>query len=257
MKGGSDTPEKGGGEREVVTGEVSDSDGTFPLSAPEPRFPTPKLASEAAAEAKAKGLKEDLTLYLSCGDFGGMARHTITTRGGDGTETEEITEEPCDHPSSFGVPGSRYGITPGKCFKHTEEKLAEKARRKACFLDAYCERPELGIDGAAEAIGLASPSTIYWWARYDKDFAENLQALVQLAEMVRSDKVEQVVLERILDPKSGADVLRMWYLKNRRPDRWKSDKGLGDGGDPGGGPRISGGQHVWLIGDQIKRWGGS
>lgn len=212
----------------------------------------PPEGNADAAEPGAVRPVDDLTTLLTCGDYGGSTLHTVTyTDEETGEQTTDQVPDACDRPSSFGIPGARYGITPGRCYRHRPEALAAKAQQKAVFLEAYCAEPQLGIVNAATLAGVRR-ETIYLWANKDPEFAKNFQALRELADMILTDMVEEAAIERLLDPKSGADTLRMWYLQNRRSEKWKS---AGKTGETVTAPAASftGGRHVhvWKMGDQI------
>jgi hypothetical protein len=222
----------------------------------------------------AKVDKPDKSLYriLICGDFGGKAKHKVKTyfdddgierevEAGDDSHGREayeaIVEAPCQNPSSFGIPGSQYGITPGPCYKHTKATLDLVARKKAIFLDAYMEAPELGIQAAAQRANM-SRMNVYWWREHDPDFRESMLALVGLAEAIMTDQVEEYALDAIKNWRPGAARLVEWWLVNKRGDKWKS-LGKADG-DNGGGitPKFQGGQHVhvWKRGDKYDQFPG-
>lgn len=218
------------------------------------------------------GGKADKSLYriLNCGDFGGMARRKVVvyddpetgekvqadTEDGEYETYEAVVEIPCQNPSSFGLPGAQYGITPGRCYKHTPAGLDRVARKKAVFLDAYIQAPELGIGPAAERAGMASRSDIYWWKEHDPEFRENMEAIMSIAEAVLTDRVEEDVIAAIREWRPGAARLAEWWLVNRRGHKWKA---LGKTSDDGGvNPKFQGGQHVhvWRRGNEFDQFPG-
>ncbi len=229
-----------------------------PVSEPgDPKFPKPVLLLQPHAKLGAVN-KEGVARILTCGEFGGMKRVKVLapTEDSDGDEPEDtdvypkVITVPCAHPSSFGIPGAEYGITPGLCFKHTKEALDDANWQKAHFLDTYAQNPELGIKAATIASGI-SRMNVYWWKDHDPKFRENMEAIMTLAEAILTDQVEEMVFEAIREWKPGAATIAQWWLANRRAHKWKA---MGKA-DQAGGPTVNfkGGKHIhvgWKMGDQ-------
>lgn len=237
--------------------------GNLPAKLPESgrvRQENPEKSELAAKEDKDKSLYR----ILVCGDFGGVSKRKMMVkvdRDGNEVESEEddgdteeypkIVEMPCQHPSSFGIPGSQYGITPGRCFRHTAERLDVVARKKASFLATYIEAPEKGVEHAVLAVGMKSASNVYYWKESDPEFRANMNAIAEIAEAILTDRVEETVIRAIEEWRPGAARLAEWWLVNRRGHKWKS-LGKAEQGGTVPGPSFQGGKHVhiWKMGDE-------
>lgn len=199
--------------------------------------------------------KMDLMSILTCGDAGGVARFRVKRRTPEGDEFEQEVDDSCDSPSSFGIPGARYGITPGRCYRHTTDELPAKAILKATFLEKYLEAPRLGLDNAAEVTGVTL-ATIYLWVERDAEFRTNFSYLRTITEAMLVDGVEEATIRRMSDEKNGADTIRALFLINRRADKWKTAGKVHEShAAAAAAASFSGGKHVhvynWKMGDQI------
>lgn len=205
--------------------------------------PDPRTPAEVRKRSVEGEDGQDIARILTCGDLGGRAKRKITQEVDDDPENtfDEIIEVPCEKPSGFGIPGSQWGITPSKCYVHTDERIENTARQKARFLEVYVQNPELGITAAAEKVGYKSRANIYWWMDHDPEFRENMKAIAVIAEAILTDQVEEMVVQAIREWRPGAGVLAQWYLANRRGWKWKP---MGKASDAPSGVEFSGGKHV-------------
>lgn len=182
---------------------------------------------------------EDMAALDTCGQYGGLTAEGL----------------PCDHPSSFGIPGSRYGITPGRCYAHTTDALEETAKRKAQFLEAYMNQPATLIQ-ICEKLKM-SAATPYLWKLTDLHFRRTFEALVVIVDAVRNHIAEDAMFERITDKDAGADTLRMFYHQNRSNGRWRDVRKDPTPQAPSGPVINAGGdvtviqQKVWQMGDDF------
>lgn len=238
MRDAADDEKQGAKEPVVnpISGEVSNPDHS------DAHFPLPVLASKARHDLSPEKSKlEDLMEILTCGDAGGEVVDPATGE-----------REACDYPSSYGIPYTKYGITPGRCFYHTEQELGRKAKKKAMFLAAYTDDPLLGVKHAADLAGV-DQKTIYFWAQADREFANNFEMVRRVATEMQTDEIEDVAAKRLANEDKNADTLRQWWLVNRRPGKWKTPGKIDQGGPVN--PNISGGNHIWLMGNgQKESW---
>lgn len=148
--------------------------------------------------------REQMSAMDTCGKYGGM---------------HQETGEPCQSLCSFGVTGKRYGIDPGRCWRHIPETLEKQAQRKAAFLEAYMDQPKTLREATAEVgISISHP---YLWKLTDIGFRKTFEALVVIVDAVRQHLAEDAMFERICNVEAGADTLRMFYHQNRSHGRWR------------------------------------
>lgn len=148
--------------------------------------------------------EEEMAALDICGQYGGW----------DATH-----DEPCQRPSCFGILHAQYGITAGRCYQHTEERLDRLAAKKADFLERYMNQPANLADICKEMkISTAQP---YLWKMTDVGFRRTYEALVVIVDAVRHHIAEDAMFDRIRDVESGADTLRMFYHQNRSHGRWR------------------------------------
>jgi hypothetical protein len=101
------------------------------------------------------------------------------------------------------------------------EAKSKKDAKKLIFLR------ELGqgwsVTKAAELAGVAATSTVYAWRDEDPDFAKEWEAAYNSG----TDRLEDNALERA---KTDSDVLMIFTLKGRRPEKWRDNTEAGGGG---------------------------
>jgi hypothetical protein len=148
--------------------------------------------------------EEQMAALDTCGQYGGW---------------DQSNNHPCQRPSCFGILNATYGITQGKCFQHTDERMDALAQKKAAFLEAYMDQPKTLKEATAEAgIRVSMP---YVWKVTDAGFRRTFEALRIIVDAVRDHCVEDAMYKRLEDVESGADTLRMFYLQNRSGGRWR------------------------------------
>lgn len=209
-------------------------DGPKPIPSASPEPSKAEAASETKAVARTQNgkLHHRSTEYLEksgvalCGDFGGVMANG----------------KPCTREAGHGVNDT----FTGKCWLHTDEKLDWQQTAKRAFLEAYADQPATARGAAAKA-GVTT-TTIWRWRHVDKQFDEEVRALMAVVDDVRGQMVEDSALLRAIDPTTNADAMRMYLLQNYRPQKFRDMRRLEHTG-ANGGPMESVNHNVrWNIG---------
>ena len=99
--------------------------------------------------------------------------------------------------------------------KTAAEQIAERqARKKQAVIE--CFRDGMTMPEAAAKVGVGT-RTIVWWASKDPEFREEIDE----ARCRADDQVEAVMFRNALNPDPAHNVIRIFWLKCRRPEVYR------------------------------------
>ncbi len=130
----------------------------------------------------------------TCGDHGGR-----TQQG-----------QPCQRPAGLGR-----NTNTGKCFQHHNSNIQQLKKEFITQL----ENQIISFRKAAQKIG-RDYSQVWRWQQNDPEFARQVQAARERQDNKRVQAVEDSLFKRLIKGEAAASET-IFFLKNRRPDRWR------------------------------------